>query len=136
METVEDRFTIYREAKSPVLPSERAISISFQLQQLLVIAFSSSCKREHELLTTDIEPYRFAPPNYGNLCPSRHAMMHLDTRKGFVVLDPPGTVVLETDSLDGNEVRCVLRIPVHIQSIHAALIGGVEVRSFAGTSND
>lgn len=55
-------------------------------------------------------------------------MMHLDTGKGLVVLGPPGTVVLETDSLDGNEVRCVLRSPVHVQSIHVALIGRVEVR--------
>ncbi|KAH7483397.1 hypothetical protein FOMA001_g6658 [Fusarium oxysporum f. sp. matthiolae] len=63
-------------------------------------------------------------------------MMHLDTGKGLAVLDLPGTVLLETDSLDGNEARCVLMSLVHVQSIHAALIGRVEVRGLAGTSND
>lgn len=29
-------------------------------------------------------------------------MMHLGTGKGLAVLDLPGTVLLETDSLDGN----------------------------------
>lgn len=63
-------------------------------------------------------------------------MMHLDTGRGLAVLDLPGTVLLETDSLDGNEARCVLRSLVHVQSIHAALIRRVEVRGLAGTSND
>ncbi|KAL5607770.1 hypothetical protein FOBRF1_008267 [Fusarium oxysporum] len=63
-------------------------------------------------------------------------MMHLDTGRGLAVLDLPGTVLLETDNLDGNEARCVLRSPVHVQSIDAALIGRVEVRGLAGPSND
>ncbi|SCO85293.1 uncharacterized protein FRV6_09420 [Fusarium oxysporum] len=63
-------------------------------------------------------------------------MMHLDTGKGPAVLDLPGTVLLETGSLDGNEARCVLRSPVHVQRIDAALIGRIEVRGLAGTSND
>lgn len=63
-------------------------------------------------------------------------MMHLDTGKGLVVLDLPGAVILETNSLDGNEGGYVLRSPVHVHSIHAGLISRVEVRDLSGTSSD
>lgn len=62
--------------------------------------------------------------------------MRLDAGKGLAVLDLPLSVLLKTDTLDGDEARGVLGSPVHVEGVHAALIGGVEVGSLAGTSND
>jgi hypothetical protein len=62
--------------------------------------------------------------------------MRLDTGKGLAVLDLPLSVLLETDSLDGDKARGVLRSPVHVEGVHAALVGGVEVGGLAGTSDD
>ena len=62
--------------------------------------------------------------------------LRLDTGKGLAVLDLPRTVLLEADSLDGDEARSVLGRPVHVQRVHAALVGRVEVGSLAGTSNN
>ncbi|KAI6769899.1 hypothetical protein HG530_004528 [Fusarium avenaceum] len=62
--------------------------------------------------------------------------MRLDAGKGLSVLDLPLSVLLKTDTLDGDEARGVLGSPVHVEGVHAALIGGVEVGSLAGTSND
>ena len=56
--------------------------------------------------------------------------------KGLAVLDLPRAVLLETDTLDGNEAGGVLRSPVHVEGVHAALIGGVEVGGLGGTSDD
>lgn len=56
--------------------------------------------------------------------------------KRLAVLDLPGAVLLEADTLDGDKAGGVLRSPVHVEGVHAALVLGVEVGGLAGSSDD
>ena len=70
------------------------------------------------------------------MCPKPSRSLRLDTGKGLAILDLPSPVLLEANGLVSDEARCVLGRPGHIQSVHAALVGRVEVGGIAGTTND
>lgn len=56
--------------------------------------------------------------------------------KGLAIPDLALAVLLDPNALDRDKTGGILRCPVHIERIHAALILRVEVRGLAGAADD
>lgn len=62
--------------------------------------------------------------------------LQLGTGKRFAIPDLTLAILLNPNALDRNKSSGILRGPVHIERIHAALVLGVEVRGLARPADD